>query len=334
MKTYFFNSDFEKQLFSNTPKKIELNKVNQEFEYFIHFLDPDSLILSTRKYSKAYQDFIYDFTGKTLQTTLNRTSVIHWCNPMENLEECRFLQNKINVLKLMLENNYISEEIQFINDKDQLKENKLYIYPKSLSGGGHLKYPRDINRMNVLLAKKEMIIEENLLSRSFDFSTLIMNQRVICEYENEIDEYFQYKGTLIGEKLKELISYQEVLMKTRELIFSHLGSYKGALSIDSFLYFKNDQTLLYPACEVNMRKTMGYTTFFLKEKYFKKIPFLKLKLIKNKNFKSNYLDIKRNYGDQIYLISPLDNLFLVFLILGQDKLEIMHLENDLFTRLF
>lgn len=331
--SYFFNGDFEQKLFSSNQKDFQSNKMSQEFEYFIHLLRPQSQIYTRKTYDDSYQSWIEKLTGEKIKTTQCRDHVKFWCGNFDDLELTRKLQEKSRLAKFLIENDYFKHEIQFINDYSQLKENKLYKYSKSLSGGGHYFFPRDDKRLQKLLSQGEVLVEEDILNRVLDFSALFEGPELLCLYENEIDERFQYKGTWIGSDLdwnglKD--EYRDFLNQLK----SFIEDYSGVYSVDSFFYERSGNLELYPASEINARKTMGYVAFKLKDIYFKDTPVLKMKLFKNHGKQFDYEQLYEVYNKKVLLISPLDNMFLTFIFLGDDKEEVKKLENDLLTRFF
>ena len=62
--SYFFNGDFESFLASEMTRYVpQSNRINQEFEYFILWLEEEPLY-SKKKYSTDYLSFIEKFKTK------------------------------------------------------------------------------------------------------------------------------------------------------------------------------------------------------------------------------------------------------------------------------
>lgn len=336
LKTYLFNTDFEQQLFSEAKICYESNKVNQEFEYLLHWLDPEITIYTRKIYQKSYLRYIKEKTGFELKTTQKPNNVKLW-NPYEgDMELLKKLQNKNRLLIRLKEQKLIGYPLKEVKKKSELRESFLYRYHKSFSGQGNFIYPKDERKICNLLKLNEKLLEVPLLERVMDFSTLIYGKKILSIYENDVDKYFQYKGSLIGKhNLVFLQSHQKKYERSLSFILeSYLGNYSNYASIDGFLYKYDDEVHMQPACEINVRKTMGHFAFVFKEKFFPDINYLKFKLIKNKC--SNKLGDKIffNLPEDIILLSPLNNSFLSFIILGDSKSDILKKEDDLSSRLF
>ena len=332
--TYFFNIDFEKNLFSNSINHIHSNRFTQEFEFFIHLIDPQSRIYSQKRYTKEYQDYIKSFTGYRISTTQSKGNIKLWCNEYSNTDVLKKIQLKENLLKKLLQHKLLDIEIEFIKKQEKLEKDFLYKYSKSLSGAGHMSFPKDEKRLLSLLRAGETIIKEKKLDRIFDFSTLYEKNNYLCRYENEVDEYYQYKGTIIGHELPELNLYKEELQELEKVISEFTKHYSGVFSVDSFLYRDLGETKLYTACEINARKTMGYCAYKIKEKYFSSSNFLKMKLVRNNDLVFDREKLSRLFDDKVYLISPQDNRFFVFIFLGATRLELSQLEDRFISDYF
>ncbi len=330
---WIFNGDFEIRLFSEQFQNIQSTKMTQEFEYFIYLLEPNKYIFTTKGYSQEYKDYIKSIVGPEIKTTRHAKNIIGWCSNYEQKEILLKYQNKETVLKIQIEKELTSEKICFLRDVAELEEGYLYKYSKSLSGGGHLKFPRDDIKIKKLLKEGETLIKEKIHKRIFDFSTLIEKGEVLAVYENLIDDYFQYKGTIISDDFRLPTNIKTQYEECLKVFLKELTDYKGVLSIDSFLYSKGREVKLFPACEFNMRKTMGYIAFSIKKKYFNHFKSMKLVLKKNKGYKLDYSSIAR-FSGSIFLLSPLENRFLVFVILGNSVDEINLLEEKLISAFF
>ncbi len=330
---YLFNSDFETQLFSNKEIKLESNKVTQEFEYFIHLLNPGEKIYTTRSYSSAYQNFLNTFTGKDLSTVHKTEKIIPWCQSFNQIELLKKFQNKVCTIKFLLETGFSQEEISFVNKNNltELKANYLYKYPKAFSGMGHFVYAKDQKKIENLLTQGEVLIQEKLHQRTMDFSTLVEGGKLLCQYENLVDDHFQYKGTIIRSdfQLPEKIKTDFGFWLEKILIYTQ--KYKGIMSIDSYLYDDGAGEKLFPVCELNVRKTMGYVAFKLKEKYFNDMPIMKMLLVNKKETRYSYQEIKNRFQDNVFLLSPTENRFHVYCLLGNSDQAIKELELSLFT---
>ena len=61
---WLFNADFEQKLFHGDIKNLQSTKINQEFEYLLHLVDPEKITFSTKNYSKSYRDYIEKISNK------------------------------------------------------------------------------------------------------------------------------------------------------------------------------------------------------------------------------------------------------------------------------
>ncbi len=325
---WIFNSDYEDRLFSNRLTNIQSTKITQEFEYFIHLLNPEYTIFTTKFYSQEYKEFLKEFSGFELKLTTRAKHISNWCAEYDQLTMRQKLQNKNNLAS------FLKLDVHFLKSKDELEEGFLYKYPKSLSGGGHYFFPKDQKKILSLINSGEVLIKEKIYKRYFDFSTLVENGKVIKRYRNFIDDYFQYKGTLIEDDFELDEELEQDYERSIEDILDYSDEYKGVMSIDSFCYFENTRKHLYPACELNIRKTMGYIAFRLKEKYFNKFSNLKLLLMKNPNKEIQRLNLEKEIGDKVIMLSPSNNRFLVFIIFSNEKEELIYLESKLRATFF
>lgn len=331
--TYFFNSDFESKLFNRDYKTFQSSKSSQEFEFFIHLLSPDSQIYTLKNYSKSYLNWIYKITEKRFLTTRDKSNVYFWWGDFSSPEKLEKIQQKSSLAQYLMEQKMLKNNVRFVTDLGDLRANMLYKDSSSFSGRGHYLYPRDQEKLFRLLSSRKMLLEESIFERCLDFSALCQGQNVMAIYENEIDDHFQYKGTYIGYGPLEKTfqdEFEEVLDKIRVFI----NDYKGVYSVDSFLYKELDKTFLYPACEINARKTMGYIAFHLKQRYFSHVGVMKLKLIKNRGEIEHHLRFVDDFSEKVLLMSPLDNYFYTFIILGEDRQEVDALEKALISRFF
>lgn len=317
---WFFNADFEEKLFSGETQKFISTKQTQEFEYFINYLNPTSCIYTTKNYSKVFQDRFFKITGENFKTTNQVSQIRPWCQSYEKTELLKKYQNKIKTLLYFKQLGILKHEINEITEIQEITPDFLYKNPFSLSGMGHYEYPRDKNIISKLIQRHPLIKEEKL-ARIKDISTLVENNLIVSVYENDVDKHYQYRGTLISnDSLLEQSQYQQYLAQIKN-VMNYVEDYNGVYSIDSFYYKKDDETYLQPVTEFNMRKTMGYTAYYLSRKYFPNKKFVKLLLLKNKKVVSDELSKKSLY------LSPEENIFHVFL-LGENSREEIEVEQS------
>lgn len=334
MSIFFYNSDFEEKLFAGKFLERQITKRTTEFEFLIHLLNPSAILYSKKKYSDDYQYFIKNFCGQEIKTTFCKDNVIPWCNDYSQVDLSRKLQSKKQTLLLLQNEKLLPHDIEVISDESTLKQNYLYKNSISQSGGGHMLYPKDKMRILKSISRGISLIGEPLLSRVLDFSTLFCGQEKVCIYQNDIDDKFQYKGTIIGLDSSYLNEFLIDYEKAIQVILSYTANFNGYYSVDSFIFEKNGTHFLYPACEINARKTMGFIAFELKNKYFPLRKLLKMKLIKNQGQKIQYDILQKIFGENVYLISPIDNRFFVFVLLADDKDRLTEVERKLLSTFF
>ena len=321
---WLFDADFEKRLFSSQKLPFISTRENQEFEYLIHFLDPDKTIFTHKTYSKSYKEFLKKFNQKDFKTTNNRDFLIKpWCSPYTQTDILKVYQSKLEAYQILQRHGLLENNFSLIQKKENLKENKLYKFAKNSSGRGHYIFPRDKIRLEKLLDNNEVLIEEEIYQRVLDFSTLIKNGKAVKVYENIVDDHFQYRGTMISKDFKLNKEFEKKYQDVQSEIIKMLSDFKGVFSLDSFLYQKNEQIFLFPICEFNMRKTMGYIAYQLQQKYFKEQDYFALVLTRNR--KESPQD-----HDSLTLLSPMDNLFYVYAAVAPSELELKKLISTLF----
>lgn len=327
---WLFNSDFESKLFSRKLNNFESSKMNQEFEFFIHLLEPEKTIFTSKTYSRVYKEYLYQLTGHSLKKTLKAKVIKNWCQDSTDYELLTKLQNKFITAQFCLDHKLWNHRTQFVNNEQNLQSDFLYKRPDGLSGGGHYKYPLHKKKIVEVIKKYGRILEEEILVRNKDFSTLVENGKQVAIYENYIDDYFQYKGSSFSSK--NILTEEETSLHQKNLaiILKHTEDYQGIMSIDGFTYKDH----LNSICEINARKTMGHTAFKLWKIYFSKKSEFKLLLIKNDSFKYTHKEVSKKFSGNLKLISPLSNRFLVFIFAADSQEELFNIERMLVTTLF
>lgn len=302
--SWLFNADYEGFLFSGKNEYNPIsNKINQEFEYLIHFFE-DKPIFTTKKYSKEYTDHVEAMTGREFRTTSSNEKVLNWWCSVGEIEQDRLLHSKLTSTKFSIQRGFESEAKIIDSSDAKLMSNMVYKLPGEFSGRGHLVYPKDAKRIKKLLAQSKCLIEEPLRNRVQDFSSLALAQDKIISYENIVDEKFQYKGTkLISPKMNE--GYFKAINETVDFYLQMGATFP--FSIDSYSYIDKDTVKTAAVCEVNVRKTMGYIALKLKEFFSSDLGAL---LIANSR--------KESIPDTIWL-SPRENLFQLCFIAVNDK---------------
>tara|TARA_Y100000780_G_scaffold232594_1_gene268508 strand:+ start:177944 stop:178897 length:954 start_codon:yes stop_codon:yes gene_type:complete len=292
--SWLFNADYESFLFSGKEHyKQSSNKINQEFEYLIHFFE-DEPIFTNKKYSKAFIDHIQGLTGREFKTTSFNKNVHNWWCEVGDLERDQALQSKITSTKFSIENG-LETEAKILDDPNtRFEEGKIYKLPGEFSGRGHLKYPKDGKKIKRILSSGLKLIEEPLRNRTVDFSSLVLSEKEVITYENLVDEKFQYKGTKLA-PFKVPEGYEKIISMTIDFYLGLGANYP--FSIDSYQYRDGDELKLAPVCEVNVRKTMGFIAYRLKS--FFKSPYGALLILSD----------RKAEGRHYTWLSPEENLF-------------------------
>lgn len=317
---YFFNCDFERYLELKQQDPYISSKQSQEFEYLINYLDLSSCIYTTKDYGEEFKKRFKKLTRKDFLTITEKMNVTPWCQENGDQILLRKIQDKSQTLLHFKKKNLIKHEVKLIHSESELEENFLYKEPFSLSGMGHYTFPKDEKRLRKIIQKKKIIKEEKL-NRILDFSTLFNRKERLWTYLNRVDEYFQYKGTLIGPKeYSPPQKVKELYKKAIEEVLNYTGNYNGIFSVDSFLYQNENEIFLQPVSEINMRKTMGYCALKIKEKYFPKAPYFLFSLIRNPEIDSK--KILSNESESTHLLSPIENRFHLWVITGSSLEEV------------
>lgn len=328
---YLFNADFEQKLILGSYQSIESSKLNQEFEYLIHWLDPATTLYSSKMYDSVFQDYLLEKTGEKLKSKPSGKAKL-FCQDFEQLDLKLKLSSKFETAKFLIREKLVDYPLRFLTHEHELAKEGIYKAPYGISGSGHYFYPRDQNKISKVLKEHGEILHEPLLERSLDFSSLFAAGELLITYENYIDDKFQYKGTsftpnaiLSGEKQ---IRYNVFLEKIK----NYTQDYKGIMSVDGFLY--NGELGMNPCCEINSRKTMGYFAYKIWNKYYPNYPFFKFLLFKN-NFTTKQLEGFYNAeSDGALLLTPKTNRFLIFCLAGLDGREMKEKEEKLVSTLF
>jgi hypothetical protein len=332
---WLFNSDFEQQTFSGKPVQLNSSKQNQEFEYLIAYLDPEKIIFTSKKYTN---DFLINFeylTRQKLKTSNRSKQIIPWCNDYSYKGECLKYQSKVEFYKYMQENNFHSHESTFVKTMEEVEPGYLYKDPNSVSGIGHLNFPEDHIKIQNKLNVNSTLIKEELLNRTKDFSALIENNKIISVYENIIDRNFYYTGTILTNEFPIDKKNRDEYNSFLESLCNDFMDYRGVMSVDSFLYLKDGKENLLNACEVNLRKTMGYIAFNIKKRYYNESEFFCFRIIYKKTKpKISYEQIYNEYENKIFFLSPLSNRFQVVIFNCSSRGEYVEIEKKLLLKFF
>ncbi|MCO4754307.1 MAG: hypothetical protein KC478_07480 [Bacteriovoracaceae bacterium] len=312
--SWLMNADYESFLFSGkTHYKGTSNKINQEFEYLIHFIE-DEAIYTTKSYSSQFIQHLESISSKKFKTTSDNSNVQNWWCSVNELSKDRILHSKITSTNLAIELD-LEKEAKLVCDDFIPVDGHLYKMPGELSGRGHLIYPKDRTRIEKLIRENQTLIEEPIRDRVIDFSTLVLSSDKYLVYENIVDQKFQYKGTRLIEPRIELgAKYFDVIEKT----IQHYGKLGASYpySIDSYAYRRGESVEVAAICEVNPRKTMGYIAYRLKEFF-------------NSEYASMLILPKRTRNvEGAKWLSPQENRFQIVYLSAKTSDELLHLEAE------
>lgn len=306
-ESYFFNSDFETAIFSDSEFNPKL-KSNFEFEYFILLLEKVPLY-SPHKFDKDYLNFIRSEFNPAANYVNSYEKLIPWC---AQYIDKNIISKETSALFNINELGF--KDINIIHGPKKLKENYLYKRFASFGGLGNLKAPLLNKKIQNILENGEPLIEEPLRERTFDFSTLVCHDKTI-RYQNIVDQHFHYKGTILKEfKLSDKLEeqYQNEIDKIVKY-YQSLGI-SFPFSIDSFLYKEGKQIKLKTLSEVNARKSMGFVAHQLANKINQKHCVF---LLTRDNFEiSNY--------KKMYRLDPGNKMFKSGLFVFESAKDIDH----------
>jgi len=129
------------------------------------------------------------------------------------------------------------------------------------------------------LSHGELIIEP-WFQRKYDFAQYLFPDGKLIAYQNQVDDKFQYKGTIFQDfqsnSLKDLTFYSQIseekwatFRSQTQAIIDYYGQHPNehGYSIDSFIYEEDGELHIRVMSEINYRRTMGRIAFELAEKY-------------------------------------------------------------------
>lgn len=320
--SWAFNADYESFIFSGKGDyKISSNKINQEFEYFIHFLENEPLF-STKQYDPEYIKSIQSISGKEFLVEGDPSRAKPWWCAIGDKERDRLLHSKITSTRFALEVG-LEKEARLVSALNfSPKQNLLYKMEGELSGRGHLQWTLNESKIKKLLEEGHTLIEEPSRKRTRDFSALVLDANKWIFYQNLVDEKFQYKGTLLIEPemtSEQRVEYQLAIKALTKHYLSLGADYP--FSIDSYFYLEGDDEKICPVSEVNVRKTMGYVAWRLKE--FFQAKYAGLLLLGQ--------EARTQSSKQAFFMSPTQNRFQSAFITAGEAEELKYLA-DFFAR--
>lgn len=298
------NIDYESVLFHS---QLGPKGINEYLEYLAFFIQED-VVLTSKKYSQDYLDYVARISGVTPKTQ-QAGAADNWWGPLKDLNQERHLNSKLNSSDLAISQGWV--EAQILNSHlESYPENFFFKDPFSMSGKG-FRSTADAKHI-----KKFPQILERKLHRIFDFSHYVLPDGQTIAYANVVDEKFQYKGSEFLDwrdaTIENLGFYKEVSLarwqefrERLQVIKSHYHVANNfGYSIDSFVYEENGELLIYPLCEVNYRRTMGRVSYELSQKYAANKKITKLVVTKAK--KDFYKEFVR---EGVIVLSPGDARF-------------------------
>lgn len=338
------NADYETELFTGGPgPKI----VNESLEFLSFFLVNDS-ILSSKKYSDTYLDYIQDVTGH--RPVIEKSGKAkNWWGSLSDLKRERELNSKVTSTKLSIERGW-TPDAHIISDHSEILElipgvTYLVKDPYGMSGRG---FSIIQNASEIKLQHKTLIVEP-LLKRKYDFSTYVFPDGKMVTYENLVDSKFQFKGSIFIEKGEDLINlpfyneisileWEQFIQRRNEIVEQFQTGLAPGFSIDSFAYEEDGELKIHCLSEVNVRRTMGLTAYEIGMKLAAEKShwlFVMTKSLKNeggfsfmKNKLQSFIDDKK-----IIILSPGDTRFEMFFLLGLSRIEILELEKEVMNLL-
>lgn len=274
------NADYEVELFY---QQLAPMAINQSIEFLLFFLS-DRPLFGQKKYSSDYLDYVKSLTGRTPLSVHNGPFENYW-GPLKNIESERWWNSKLTSSELLIQNQWcphthiISQEMDL---KNVLWDRPLLLKdPFGMSGQKFqiLSTDKGIDE-RVAIIKKALghgpVILEPWLNRKFDFSQYIFPSGQIIAYQNQVDEKFQYKGTIFDHlpsaSLEDLDFYSLIdqeewgifRQRTQAIMdFYSTRPNESGYSIDSFVYEEKGKLKVRVMSEINYRRTMGRAAYEL-----------------------------------------------------------------------
>ena len=177
------------------------------------------------------------------------------------------------------------------------------------------------------------VIIEPWFNRIYDFSQYVFSDGKIIAYQNQVDEKFQYKGTIFNNLksscLQDLSFYDQVSedkwdlfrSQTQDIIdfySEHPNEY--GYSIDSFIFEEEGELKIRVMSEINYRRTMGRVTYDLSEKFSHDRNWTALLLIKKMPLAPALWKLLSGI-EGIMVLSPGDSRFEIIFLAAENKDE-------------
>lgn len=341
MKIEKANFDYEYQLFSENQKGHEA--ISQELEYLYFFAEKNpGQLLTQKNYSTEYLDHVASVTG-SFPTITHVGKANCWWGSLENLNLEKRLNSKLTSTQFAIESQLCHEKTKIIKTIDEIVETNdpmVLKDPYQMSGRGFFHYDKNTLSKAISWAEKKLpLIQDPWLKKIHDLGSYYFSEtQEIINYLNFSNPQGNYKGTRIYldpiQNFAQLSGLGIDLDRFFEKIvmikdhYLNLGATSG-FSIDSFTYEERAKVHCYYLSEVNYRKTMGWVTYQCR-KYLGDFKIGELFIHKKKHEYKSIDDLKKVINhEQVMLLSPLENQFMLFFIKSSDKKEMNALEETL-----
>jgi hypothetical protein len=284
MKPLKVNADYELELFHH---KKSSPVINHTIEFLLFFLSSRSLY-STKKYSADYLKYVEKLTGQEPKVVSEGAFENFW-GALKSYDKEKWWNSKITSTELIIKNGWCNDTriLKNGNDLQQINWYKdlLVKDPFGMSGQKFQLLRRDMSleeRQAIILKAitQGPLIIEPWLDRKYDFSQYLFPDGKKIAYENQVDQNFQYKGTIFNNfksaALEDLPFYSQISADKWTSFYSQTQSIidfyskqinEFGYSIDSFVYEEKGELKLRVMSEINYRQTMGRLTYELSQKY-------------------------------------------------------------------
>ena len=284
MKPLKVNADYEVELFH---QKLAPPAINQSIEFLLFFLESRPLF-SEKKYSSEYLHYVEKLTGHAPQI-VNKGPFENYWGSLKNIEVEKWWNSKLTSTELIIQNGWCTDT-HIIRSEDDLKKinankDSLLKDPYGMSGQKFqlIKSETSLEQRQEVVRKtirNHPIIIEPYFNRLFDFSQYFFPNGKIIAYQNEVDEKFQYKGTVfncVQSACLDDLSFYPLIREdkwaqfrdaTQQIIeFYSLHPNELGYSIDSFIHEENGELNIRVMSEINYRRTMGRMTYELSQRF-------------------------------------------------------------------
>lgn len=253
-----------------------------QFEYLFFYLEPDLKLASKKKYPQEFIDYLEENFKISLETTdYHQGKKNYWFFN----EQKKQIFNKIEIFELLKDLKLWEHDIFVASAERELKSgNYLIKTPFGFSGRG-------VFEQGTRRKIDFPVLVEQKLQRVKDFSYFKSGNDFIF-YENFIGKRFNYLGTTFQKAhlanfdswfLANRVSSKEILFFKEKV--ENLNSFLKAnqieeYNVDCFLHLFENEVKIHIACEINLRKTMGYLFYQVYRRYYWKFDEMAFRLSK------------------------------------------------------